>query len=312
MTIIKLESSETTRETPFLNFDFAEFLQNAIPSHIKHIDQHYLEWLVGFIEGNGTFDFRKDHKNSRLSFEISQKDPKVLFQIKKTLGFGSVVKDFSNQTKYWLYKVDDKKNFHRIISLLNGNLVLTKHYMKFNKLIEIAKKESYLPVNVENKQIKRQISTETAWLSGFIDSEGCFYANILTPEPESLSTFSIEQNFSITQKNSYDEKQILKKIGKLFFSKAKVNKVNENFSYSIEISSLESHQYVRSYLSRFKLKTNKYISFSRWLRILMVREKKENFVEVNLSKLKRLCSAMNSYSKELSEKFKNTDNFLNY
>lgn len=100
MTIINIGSSETTRETPFINFDFTEFMKNAVPSHINHIDQHYLEWLVGFIEGDGTFYFRKDNNNFRLGFEISQKDPKVLFQIKKTLGFGSVIMGVSKKTNY--------------------------------------------------------------------------------------------------------------------------------------------------------------------------------------------------------------------
>nr|YP_009184873.1 putative LAGLIDADG homing endonuclease [Jenufa minuta]ALO63004.1 putative LAGLIDADG homing endonuclease [Jenufa minuta] len=303
MTIMNIGSSETTRETPLINFDFTEFMQNAVPSHIKNIDQHYLEWLVGFIEGDGTFYFRKDNKNVRLGFEISQKDPKVLFQIKKTLGFGSVI--MSKKANYWLYKVDDKKNFQRIILLLNGNLVLTKRYVQFNNWIEMAKKKDYLPLNFQNKQIKRQVSTKTAWLSGFIDAEGCFYANVSTSAPRSPLTFSIKQKMHITQKNEYDEKQTLETIGKLFFSKSKVHRANENFSYRIELSSLNSHQQIRNYLSRFKLKTNKYISFCRWLRILTVREKHDHLIEANLSKLQRLCSVINNDSKELLEKHKN-------
>lgn len=174
----------------------------------------------------------------------------------------------------------------------------------------MAKKKNYLPPNFKNKQIKRQASIQTAWLSGFIDAEGCFYANVSTPAPRSLVSFSLKQTMHITQKNEYDEKQVLEKIGKLFFSEANVHKANENFSYRIEISSLKSHQQIRKYLSRFKLKTNKYISFCRWLRILTVREKKENLVKANMSKLQRLCSVINSYSKELSAKHKNTATFF--
>lgn len=186
-----------------------------------------------------------------------------------------------------------------MILLLNGNLVLTKRYVQFNKWIEMARNKNYLPLNFQNKQIKRQVSTQTAWLSGFIDAEGCFFANVSTPPPRSLLTFSLKQKMHITQKNEYDEKQTLEKIGQLFFSKAKVHKANENCSYRIEISSLKSHQQIRDYLSRFKLKTNKYISFCRWLRILTVREKKENLIEINLPKLQRLCSVINNYSQEL-------------
>lgn len=289
----KIIQNETSDE----NFDFTEFLQKSLPSHIKIIDQNFLEWLIGFIEGDGSFYYRKVENNKlRLGFKISQKDPKVLYRIKKTLGFGSV-KESANK-RYWIYKVDDKKNFQRIFFLLNGNLVLTKRYIQFNNWIKIANQLNFLPANFQFKSIKRQISKQTAWLSGFIDAEGCFYALLSTPSPRSSVSLTIRQKMHITQKNEYDEKQILEKIGKLFSSKAKVVLANKNFCYRIEISSLDSHKQISDYLNRFKLKTKKYIAFHQWTRVLKTRELKEHLIETNIPKLRRLCVAINKWNEK--------------
>ena len=54
-------SSETTREPPFYSFDF----ENYIKYHRKKqkcredifITTHFLEWFIGFVEGNGSFEY---------------------------------------------------------------------------------------------------------------------------------------------------------------------------------------------------------------------------------------------------------------
>ena len=59
-------SSETTRESPLssfsiapsiagnanYSFDFDDFLLHHLPTHKKGVDIGFLEWLVGFVEGN--------------------------------------------------------------------------------------------------------------------------------------------------------------------------------------------------------------------------------------------------------------------
>ena len=73
-------SSETIREA--LQFD--DYTKLGQPEHIPNVDKSFLEWFIGFTEGDGSFD------QSKLAFIINQKDPKLLFKIKKKLGFGSV------------------------------------------------------------------------------------------------------------------------------------------------------------------------------------------------------------------------------
>ena len=62
-------SSETLRETTF-NF---EVLNNFhLPQHKKRINQNFLEWFVGFSEGDGSFTISKPKTGrERLFFEVA-------------------------------------------------------------------------------------------------------------------------------------------------------------------------------------------------------------------------------------------------
>jgi hypothetical protein len=88
-------SPETLRETTF--FQFEEFYQqNNFPRQSKH----FYEWFLGFAEGDGSFliSITKDTRQPtakakpRAFFTLVQKDPGVLYTIKKKFGFGNVQK----------------------------------------------------------------------------------------------------------------------------------------------------------------------------------------------------------------------------
>lgn len=239
-------------------------------------------------------------------FEICQKDPKVLYLIKKTLGFGSVKISKRKSGKYWVYKIYSKKNIQKIIHLFNGNLVLTKRKVQFERWLKAAKLWKCLPRAFQKKNFYRfvTVSTKTAWLSGFIDAEGCFYATLSTPSHRSKVTRSLKQKFHLTQKNVYDEKELLQKIGICFKSKAKVAKTyskgkqkrisNRTKYFRIEMSSLDSHELLKQYLQTFPLRTKKWIAFCRWARIVEARRMNYHLCENNLPKLEKLCKAINA------------------
>jgi hypothetical protein len=91
----EIESSETKRD---IKFNFSNFY-----NHYKFIDPKFLEWLIGFSEGDGSFFY----SGKRLYFSIGQKDVKVLYYIKETLGFGNVYV-FPNK-EYGRFEVSDKE-----------------------------------------------------------------------------------------------------------------------------------------------------------------------------------------------------------
>lgn len=97
-------SSETTREAPLnKNFNFDYYFNNFKPKHIKPNDYLFLEWFIGFSEGDGSFTI----SNKRCYFSINQKDIKILYKIKKNLGFGQVFKYTQNNKTYGRYIVQD-------------------------------------------------------------------------------------------------------------------------------------------------------------------------------------------------------------
>ena len=159
-------------------FKFQQYYKYGQPDHKKNTDISFLEWFIGFTEGDGSFG------QTKLSFTINQKDPKLLFRIKKTLGFGSVLE--LSQPGIWRYSVTGQTNSLRLYYLFNDNLVLEKTRTRF---VNWAKQLNVLDeVLLEQNPIT--LTLENAWLAGFIDAEGCFYARI-----RKKSQTKLQQNF---------------------------------------------------------------------------------------------------------------------
>ena len=52
------ESSETTRETS--NFNFNDFYKYGHVKHVPRISEEFLEWFIGFFEGNGSLSYTEN------------------------------------------------------------------------------------------------------------------------------------------------------------------------------------------------------------------------------------------------------------
>jgi hypothetical protein len=81
------------------------------------------------VEGDGSFIINKD---GYLEFRITQssKDAQILFMIKKELGFGVVrVQDSKRDTH--CYRVRDKNNLLKLISIFNGNIIIGSRKEQF-------------------------------------------------------------------------------------------------------------------------------------------------------------------------------------
>lgn len=128
-------TSETARG---ITFNFNNYL-NLKPLHKKKLNQRFLEWFIGFTEGKGSFIILKN----KVYFGITQNldNIQVLYDIKKELGFGKVlIRKESSATAYrrsaeirreGVFYVTpgpasgayrSGENFHRLITIFNGNL----------------------------------------------------------------------------------------------------------------------------------------------------------------------------------------------
>ena len=125
MVLQRLHAKQLYGQIPFvLITNYFLYFQ---PEHVKSTPINFLEWFIGFSEGDGSFLVSK----KQCSFVINQKNIKILYKIKATLGFGRVVKYTQNNEIFGRYIVGDKENCERLFAIFNGNFVLNKTLIRF-------------------------------------------------------------------------------------------------------------------------------------------------------------------------------------
>ena len=293
-------SSETTREpTQTFSFNFDDYITNYLPAHLHRRPKEeiiqFLEWFVGFSEGDGCFERRIADGRPRLSFTVAQMDPQLLYKLKTGLGFGTVRKEQYREGLY-RFSVSDKTGIQRLMAIFNGNIILPKVRNRYETWVNSIDITRVLP---DFKFRKHTVipSLETAWISGFSEAEGCFSATLTTPSRRSIQEFRLTQKFSITQKDILGEKKVLEQIRDLFKSNTKLF-IFKTDCFRLEITSLESQQCVTDYFCKFCLKGKKKITAFRWWRILLLRSNKVHYESANKLKLKRLVNALNESTKK--------------
>lgn len=90
-----------------------------IEERLSKIDFVWLEWFIGFSEGDGALCCDKDNI---LSFVLTQKEKTILFHIQSILGFGNV--NYDNLAKCWRYRVSSLPLIFVLAKLFNGKLVM--------------------------------------------------------------------------------------------------------------------------------------------------------------------------------------------
>jgi hypothetical protein len=282
-------SSETTCNASYFCFD--DFYRYGHADHIPRIPERFLEWFIGFFEGDGSFSYTKtsiynrsrnekiyaESVSSRLRFSICQKERHIIEKIAYTFGFGRVSKFTSVKKTYWRWTLDSQKAIENMAYLLLGNLVLVKRQQEFLECIEVGQKKGMFQFPFDKaKPWSSGVNLQNAWLSGFIDAEGCFYAQFSLPlalklkvsklpllkknwsefDYEVFSEISqykckLKQKFHLTQKSTDETNKLFQKIlclckGKSFHLFKKQSKTTNKFGPNQPLPLAVGHQkYVR-------------------------------------------------------------------
>ena len=260
--LIKIEgSSETTRE--------------AI-----NLDNNFKWWFIGFTEGDGSFILNKD---GYLEFKVTQSsvDAQILFYIKKELGFGSVsIQDKINKTHH--FRVRDKENLLKLISVFNGNLLTRYKINQFKLWVEGFNKRYNMKIEVlESKQI---VNLNNAWLSGFTDAEGCFTSSVLTSK---YGKTIVTVRYIISQK---DDKDFSQSVATLL--DGYITHVKSYHGYNIVVNFGKLGK-ILNYLKNYPLKTKKLISYNKWLKIYYLVKNKKHFTPEGLIIIKFITKNIN-------------------
>lgn len=253
-------SSETLRETTASQFHFTDFLKH-LPQHKSHIPTPFLEWFVGFAEGDGSFICTT---NKRCIFSISQKEAQILHRIRSQLGFGKV-STYGNASRY---TVADKPSVTRLLILFNGNLCLDKTHARFSAWCDWANQSGISSIECKRKLVlSKNTISQTSWLAGFIDAEGCFNAQQIRDPRYSLG-YRVRLRFFLDQRN---EKQILLLIrgflgGGSVAIRGKTNAEDSPNAYMWRLGtwSLCAHHKLLAYLQSHPLRSQKRLSSKRF------------------------------------------------
>ena len=280
-------SSEATRD---ITYEFNEF-SNLIPQHKKKVNKQFLQWFIGFTEGDGSFIVSKD----KIYFDITQSisDIQVLYYIKKELGFGKILMRKEGNRNVGVFYVSSKENFTRLIHIFNGNLCT--HYKKeqFKVWLTTYNKQYHMEIPFKDKLVKP--SLHSGWISGFVDAEGCFYGRV-----KNCSTSKLRRAPHLTFQVSQKEFDIIKTLRDVFLNTDSLDLKNVSYDkswdgWTFHCSSFTKLKVIINYFSRYKLKTKKSLSFTKWCKIHdMVLNKKHLTLE-GLNKIDLLTKDVNKF-----------------
>lgn len=227
-----------------------------------------------------------------------QEDPQVIYQIRTKLGFGRVTAITKKTGKvHYRYYTSDKTNILRLISLFNGNLVLKKRQVQFEKLIANVEKMWELPIPLKSWTARPSLTN--AWLAGFSEGDGGFYTNLgnsfyYGKYKDGRARYAFSLKFYITQDNAEDTlleiRNLVKATNKLY---TLTNGVTVKKYQRLEISNPPARHILIEYFTRFPLVSkHKRIQFLRWERVHGYQQRGEVLTEKSAKKLQNLILAL--------------------
>ena len=245
------------------DFDFEKFLcyYKREYSNLNPPSFQFLTWLIGFVEGEGSFVILRTRNSLEFVITQSTEDIQILYYIRENLGFGQVIAQGKRTSRFI---VQDIKNLHLIMLLFNGNIILPTRKNQFNDFlnnfnlkINKNKIKNFINIEIINSAILPNLNNY--WITGFTDAEGCFSVSFL-----SLSK-AFRLRYKVSQKGDKNL-PILSHFILLFKAGAiEGHSKKSNYSYILSMPDAEKACYnIYDYFTNFPLKTKKAISFQLW------------------------------------------------
>jgi Cytochrome C and Quinol oxidase polypeptide I/LAGLIDADG endonuclease len=278
------------------DYDFKPFLNKyaaMYPNH-KLPKTEFLQWLIGFAEGEGSFTIAK---RGDLYFVITQstKDVNVLNYIMNSLGFGKVIKQ-SEKSNTHRFIIQDRAHLVLISLLFNGNMVFPTRANRLNTFLSALNEKCLkhgeniiIPIYATVLPTLRDY-----WLAGITDGEGSFTCSILSNSPTAYRF-----RYILTQKHEAN-RNVLQHIVNLFnqinASGAVVNHSVDTVG-EIRVNGIKNCSNLFNYFDEYTLKTNKANSYRKWKEVSVKITAKEHLETVKRVELISLCKQINDYDK---------------
>jgi hypothetical protein len=264
---------------------FAKF--KGLKESFQLIDNTFLQWFVGFFEGDGYFSITK-RQNIKFGISLSSVDKPCLEYIQATLGFGFIYKQGPRKHQFCVENLEGLRN---LLHIFNGNLVLPTRKKKLLQIIELYNQkapkrglEQITPLGCD-----RLPTLEDAWLSGFTDAEGCF--NVSFEQKRAHIHYSVcqsgEENLTIL---SY--LILLFQAGNVYSHKS-----HKKPHYRFLVCGSKNCFKVYNYFESFPLKTTKRESFVIWQEVHAKIEAKQHLEEETRALLVERAKKINTLNK---------------
>lgn len=211
--------------------------------------------------------------------------------IKETLGFGKVIKQGVTTSRY---VVQDKKGLYLISLIFNGNLVTKRKSLNF-KLFNLAFNKYSSKGKLQFETIDFNLFTvkptlDDSWISGFVDSEGCFSVTIYSKNNSYSIIFYLAQQsgFEVNDESGLEIISSLFKVGKIY----KHNLGKDVYNY--RVSGLSDTRCLFTYFDKHKLRSKKLKSYLLWRDLHLKLSNKEHLDSTLRPSLKILASKVNN------------------
>ena len=254
--IIKLKNNTNNFNFTIFFSKFKEYYPNLnIPN------KNFLEWFIGFSEGEGSFILAK---RGDLAFVITQSslDVKTLNYIQKNLGFGKVIKQSVKQNTH-RFVIQDIKNLYLICLIFNGNMVFPTRNARFLTFLSSIN-EKLLKKNIETiKPLNNCIkpSLNDSWIAGITDGEGCFTCSFLSKSSAYRFRFILSQKW---EANKFVLEYILSLFSNIYLIDGSVVPHSADNNWEIRINGVTNCKGLFNYFDQYKLITNKNNSYLKW------------------------------------------------
>jgi len=237
------------------------------------------EWIAGFAEAEGgTYGA----EGGQASFSITQhiSDWYLLEAIRDYLGAGYVRPVFWDDGRICaVLSITNKEELRNVvIPLLEGRIRSLKKLAQFNEWRET---HFNLPPVVINPTVS------PAWLAGFVDGDGSFYA-LIHKASDYRSGFQVQAVFDIAQLDT--ERALLENISQTFFGSSHTWAKSGLTQHLRILKFLALQNFVLPFFQINNLLTRKSIDFVIWQEIIQVIADKEHLTSDGVNLIRSLRS----------------------
>lgn len=263
----KQKKNDNLKNRKYLKFNFENYLKYGKPKQISNPNKDFLEWFLGFFEAEGSFSHWFDGKKYCLQIEITQKDPKLMYKIKKNLGFGNVTQFLRNNKIYWRYSTSKKECLISFIYLFNGNFITVHKNSMLSNFIKNFNKIYNNSIIIIKPQI--QLSLKSYWLSGFLEGDGGFWAKKRKRKNQKKLNTGLIIKFYVTQKNELLLLNAIKMVFKIPSNIYQIHNGHTPDKYNrLETCNLENLKSIKTYLEMYPFLGQRNILIKQWIRLI--------------------------------------------